>query len=291
MKKIYFCNNYSGENAQGLKDSVYPIRDRLGIAAEMIEETGPFNLAEFGSEQSAQSADLPGLRNLSQVTQICAKCRQFADSLLDAGDTPVLIAGDHSISMASVAATSAHFPELGVIWIDAHADINTEKTTPSGNIHGMPLASLLGLGSPQLTSISGGTIEHPLIKPENLVYLGLRDLDPGELKLLRDYPIKTYWYDEIKERGLDAVLQELKEIWQVKNIHVSLDFDSLDPELMPGVSVPVPEGFKPAEVAEILHFLEKNYDCRAFDFVEYNASCDIENQTLENAVFLIKKIL
>lgn len=275
MKKLYFFNNYSGVNAIGLRDSVYYLQKELDPRANVYEEN------DIKSEYN------PKLLNLERVVDNCRRCKEYASEILKAGDTPILLGGDHSISMGSVSATASYFENIGVVWIDAHGDINTETTTISGNIHGMSIASLLGLGSKYLTDISG---DHLPIKPENILYLGLRDLDPGEIDFLEKLPIKYYSYQDIKEKGLSDVLEEVRQSWNATDIHVSVDLDSMDPLEMPGVSVPVNEGFSVNEVEEILSFLSDNYQCRAYDFVEYNAFHDLAKLTLNNCLKLVKSI-
>lgn len=228
------------------------------------------------------------MKNYAVIFDICARCKAYACEIFGHGNTPVMIAGDHSIGMASVAATAANYDNLGLVWVDAHSDINTDTTSTTGNIHGMPIASLLGLGSQELTQISG---EKACLKPENILYLGLRDLDPAETEFLNNLPIKAYYYDEIAVRGLSEVLAEIKTTWQMENIHLSFDFDSMDPQLMPGVSVPVPAGFTEDDALTILDFFKNNFKCRSFDFVEYNRTNDIADQSLQICLKLIKSVL
>ncbi|HHU53872.1 MAG TPA: arginase [Clostridiaceae bacterium] len=276
MKTIYFVNNYSGVHVPGLKNSVYVLREELNSDGIVLEE------------QDFAINKLNNMKNYAAVFDICARCKTYAGEIFAQGNTPVMIAGDHSIGMASVAATAANYNNLGLVWVDAHADINTDTTSVTGNIHGMPIASLLGLGSQELTAISG---DQPCLKPENILYLGLRDLDPAETDFLQDLSIKAYYYDEIKTRGLNAVLSEIETSWQIEDIHLSFDFDSMDPRIMPGVSVPVPGGFTEDDALTILNFFNNNFQCRSFDFVEYNRTNDIADQSLQICLKLIKSIL
>lgn len=275
MKKLYFFNNYSGVDAVGLRDSVYLLQQKLDPQATVLEEG------------DIESQFHPKLRNFDRVKDNCQRCKESACEILKAGDIPILIGGDHSISMGSASATASHFDNIGLVWIDAHGDINTEQTTLSGNVHGMTIASLLGLGNKALTDISG---EHSPINPSNIIYLGLRDLDPGESEFIAKLPVKAYPYREIKERGLSTVLEEIKKNCQVEDLHISLDLDSMNPLEMPGVSVPVEGGFSVEEVKKILSFLSLNFQCRAYDFVEYNSFYDKNEMTLKNCLYLIKSI-
>jgi arginase len=292
MKSLYFFDNDAGVRAPGLLNSVKVIREAIDRAAPLLEQGSENSDTEQDSmQESGQKQDEdphPMLKNYSGVAEICRTCKSYAEGLLEQGHVPVLVAGDHSIGMGSVAATASYYDDLTVVWVDAHADINTEKTTPSGNIHGMPLASLLGIGSPELNRLSG---QHHPIRPENLIYLGLRDLDPGEVETLKHLPAKAYWFEDIKREGLAKVLEGLKTSVKTKNIHLSIDLDSMDPDLVPGVSVPVPGGFTPDEVLDIVRFFQANFDVRAYDLVEYNACLDSEEKSLKVALRILQQIL
>lgn len=285
MKTIYFVNNYSGVHVPGLKNSVYTLREKLNSNGIVLEEK------DFTSDNSAAgnftTDKYKTMKNYAAIFDICTRCKAYACEIFAQGNTPVMIAGDHSIGMASVAATAANFNNLGLVWVDAHSDINTETTSITGNIHGMPIASLLGLGSRELTKLSG---EKACLKPENILYLGLRDLDQAETEFLNNLPIKAYYYDEIAMRGLSEVLTEIKTTWQIENIHLSFDFDSMDPQLMPGVSIPAPNGFTEDDALTILDFFKNNFKCRSFDFVEYNRTNDVDDQSLHTCLKLIKSI-
>lgn len=281
MKTIYFVNNYSGVHVPGLKDSVHLLREKLNSDGIVLEEND-FMTGQFTADQYKT------MNNYAAIFDICARCKAYAGEIFAQGNTPVMIAGDHSIGMGSVAATAAKFSNLGLVWVDAHSDINTDATSITGNIHGMPVASLLGLGSWELTNLSG---DKACLRPENILYLGLRDLDPAETDFINNLAIKAYYYDEIAARGLNDVLSEIKKTWQPEDIHLSFDFDSMDPQLMPGVSVPVPGGFTEADALVILDFFKSNFKCRAFDFVEYNKTKDVADKSLQTCLKLIKSIL
>lgn len=286
MKSLYFFDNDAGVRAEGLLHSVLFLRDAMDPEAPLLEQTRrQYENQETLSEE--KDSDFP-FYEYNLVKENCRKCKDFAVKILECGQVPVLVAGDHSISMGSVAATASFYKDLTVVWVDAHADINTEKTSLSGNIHGMPLASLLELGSDRLNAISG---KHYPIRPENLIYLGLRDLDPGEIEIIERLPIKAYWYEDIKRLGLANVLHGLQTYIKHPNIHLSLDLDSIDPLTMPAVSVPVPGGFSLDEVREIIDFFGQNYQVRSYDLVEYNALLDSNQDALMKTVDLIQHIL
>ncbi|MFR6155818.1 MAG: arginase family protein [Coprococcus sp.] len=189
-----------------------------------------------------------------------------------------MIAGDHSAAMGSVSATSVYTKgETGVIWIDAHPDINTDKTTVTGNIHGMPVAALLGLGEPFLTHFLDDSIK---LKSGNIVMLGLRDIDPPEAEILKEHHIRYYKWDYIMEHGLQNCLNEsIDYLSHCPAVHVSFDIDSMDPKLMPGVSVPVPEGFNEDDVFLMMDELLTRLPVQAMDIVEFNHELDKDDIT------------
>lgn len=273
MKKIYLVNNYSGVHVEGLKNSIYDLKKYY--KAHIIEE-----------REIEEPVD-DKLKNINRVLDINTRTFEYANTLIKSSYVPVMVGGDHSIAIATVAATANNYDNIGLIWIDAHADINTHETTPSGNIHGMPIAAMLGICDERLNKIGGDFVK---IKPENIVYLGLRSVDEGEVELLEKLKIKSYYYSEIQEKGLENVLNEVRNYLNVSNIHLSFDLDSMNPELIPGVSTPVDGGFNYDEVCKIFDFFSDNYEIKSYDFVEYNKKYDIENQTLSTLIKLIERI-
>ena len=181
------------------------------------------------------------LKNLNAVTEVSRALAMGVDGIIQKGFFPLVLGGDHSIAIGTIAGVTKHYQNTGVIWYDAHGDLNTSKTSPSGNIHGMPLAISMGLGHEQLTTIYKKT---PKIKAENIVIIGARSLDKGEKELIKEKNIKVYTMHEMDRFGMAAVMTEtidyLKE--RVDGIHLSLDLDSLDPIDAPGVGTPVVGG-------------------------------------------------
>lgn len=237
--------------------------------------------------------DLPKLKNLNSVVATCEQIAEEGHAALKRGETPLFIAGDHSSVMGTISASSAFHQELGkelgLIWIDAHPDINTDATTETGNIHGMPVAALLGMGEKKLTSILTADVK---LKPENIVMLGLRDIDPPELEFLKQLNIKYYTWDSIKEIGLEkCVAESIAYLSHLKSVHISFDIDAMDPEIMPGVSVPVPGGFNQDESLFVMSQLMKYLPVVSYDIVEFNAEHDVDDLTLEFADNLAHFIL
>jgi arginase len=203
------------------------------------------------------------------------------------GDFPFIVGGDHSVGLGSIAGSSKHFDNLGVIWIDAHGDINTHETSPSGNVHGMPLAASMGIGHSELTNIYYSGIK---VKKENVFIIGARDLDLGELNLIKDNNLNVWTMDYIKEHGIEQVIKELLNNLaekNIKNVHLSFDIDCLDKSLVPGTGTPVENGFN----IEITKYLLKNVlqtgFIKSMDFVELNALLDKDEKTASIAVDLI----
>lgn len=270
---IYGVNNYSGVSIEGLKDSVYDIKTLYKEDLEIIEENQ--DLIETSNS----------LINLEKVSDLNTKVFNYANKLITDDFVPICFAGDHSVAIGSISATSKSYENLGIVWIDAHADINTEQTSPTGNIHGMPLSFLLGYGCDKLSKIGDWS---PKIKACNIIYLGLRSVDDGEKEIIKNLGIKAYYYDEICEKGLDIVLNEsLAKFNNINNIHISFDFDSMDPDVFSAVSTPVAKGFNKENVFNIFDSFIKTNKVKAIDLVEYNRTRDTEANSLNFALKLL----
>ncbi|MGL5085624.1 MAG: arginase [Clostridium sp.] len=205
---------------------------------------------------------------------------------------PLTIGGDHALALGSLAGVSNHYgsDNIAVIWVDAHGDINTDETTLSGNIHGMPLAASMGIGHDSLTSIY---FKGQKVKPENIFLLGVRDLDGGELDLIDKYNLNVWKIDEIQSKGITTVLSELNKIIvdrNFNNIHLSFDIDGLDPSYVPGTGTPVSNGLTFLEGKEIIENILGTNIVRSMDFVEYNPNLDENNKTLETCSELLNII-
>lgn len=204
---------------------------------------------------------------------------------------PLTIGGDHALAIGSIAGASKFFEgDLAVVWVDAHGDMNTLETSPSGNIHGMPLASSMGIGNEQLTNLY---FPSQKVKPENVFLLGCRDLDLGEIELIKEYNLNVWTMKDIKTKGIKAVLTELLEAIKknnVNNIHFSFDIDSLDPSYVPGTGTPVQDGLSFSEGKEVIESIINTSLVRSMDFVEFNPDLDNNKKTLETCLELLKAI-
>ncbi|MCM3390312.1 arginase [Ureibacillus chungkukjangi] len=227
------------------------------------------------------------LKNLKEVVEVCTQLSDKVSEVIDQNRFPLVLGGDHSIAIGTLAGLAAHYKNLGVIWYDAHADLNTPATSPSGNIHGMPLAVSIGLGDERLVHIGGAM---PKIKPENIIIIGARSVDPGERELISEKGIKVYTMHEIDRMGMTRIIEEsiayLKER-DVDGVHLSLDLDGIDPLYTPGVGTPVPGGITYRESHLAMEMLEEEGIITSAEFVEVNPILDERNKTADVAVALM----
>lgn len=221
---------------------------------------------------------------LKEVAAVCERICEKSRTCIQADERLIYIGGDHSISIGTVAGVVSQRPNIGLLWIDAHGDFNTPQTSPSGNIHGMPVAVLLGKGPEQLTHI-GGIV--PKLRPEQVVMIGIRDLDATERRNLRESGIKVFTMRDIDEHGIAKVVREaVNRLSAFPRLHVSLDLDSLDPEIAPGVGTPVPGGLSYREAHLMMEILADSDKVHSLDIVEINTILDTQNSTARIAVEL-----
>lgn len=220
--------------------------------------------------------------------------RQRVEKSLAEGRMPLVLGGDHSLAIGSIAGTSNHFARegepVGLIWFDAHGDANTPDTTPSGNIHGMSLAVSIGLGDSELVNLGGRS---PKIQPRHAVLIGVRDLDPGERENLKRANVNVYTMRDVDERGMRDVLDEAIKIASdgTAGIHLSFDLDVLDPEDAPGTGTPVRGGITYREAHLAMEMLSDRAQIVAIDLVEVNPVLDTQNATAILAADLASSIL
>jgi arginase len=268
---------------------------RLEALGHVVEDAG--NITVAIPEQKKEGH--PNAKYLKEITATCTKHAELVLKTLEAGKTPVVLGGDHSVAVGTVAGVSEFLrrqnQKLGLIWIDAHTDINTPESSPSGNVHGMPLAAIMGLGPPELANIFGFS---PKIAPENCVLVGVRDIDAAEKENVRRAGIEVYTMRDIDERGMRAVMEEaLRAAGRgTAGYHVSLDMDWVDPEDAPGVGTPVRGGATYREAHLAMEIIADHGRLTSFEIVEVNPVIDEHNQTANLAVELTlsvfgKKIL
>lgn len=229
-----------------------------------------------------------GLGYLPSVVAACEQAYEFGRRAVADGYVPIFLGGDHSLSAGTVGGVT-HEESCGVLWIDAHGDCNTPETSPSGNLHGMPLAALLGHGAEELVNV--GRVG-PKIDPSQVILIGIRDLDPQEKQFVRDSRMGVYTMHEIDERGIATVAKEaLTRLSRFSRLHISLDMDSMDPRPAPGVGTPVKGGLTYREAHLLMEIISRESLVGSIDVVEINPILDDRNQTSEMAVELVSSLL
>lgn len=233
--------------------------------------------------------DSRNLNYFAEVIEINTQLAEQVSQVVSQDDFPLIIGGDHSIAIGTIAGLSSHYSNLGVIWIDAHSDLNTPDTSPSGNIHGMSLAVSMGIGHPLLTDIKG---KNPKVKPENIVLIGARSLDEGEKKLIRSLGIKCFTMYDIDRKGMAHVMQEAINYMKIKTdgVHLSYDVDSVDPIEAPGTGTTVKGGLQFREAHLAVEMLHEAGIVTSAEFVEVNPLLDDSNKTSQLAVSLISSL-
>jgi arginase len=262
------------------------LHNKLEILGHTLDDKGNI---EVPIQETCAITDL----KLKYIDCIIPMGRRIAGAVatsIQGGRFPLVLGGDHSLSVGSIRGAAKH-KKIGVIWVDAHADFNTAETTPSGNIHGMPLAALCGLGDPRLVSLWDET--PPVLDPERVAIIGARDLDPGEKQNLRDAGVMVQSMEQIDRLGMVSVLEKAIErvSRDVDGIYLSFDMDALDPRHAPGVGTPVPGGLTFREAHLACEVIAETDMLIGMDMVEVNPILDIQNQTAIDAVEFIYSAL
>jgi arginase len=270
-----------------------PSAIRLADIAQKLEDMG-YDVHDEGDleikNSEVQELYAPNLRYLPEISRACDELQSSVRSVLDNGGFPLVLGGDHSMSIGSISGVAAHCrsykKRLGVIWVDAHTDINTPQTTPSGNIHGMPIAVLLGHGAPELTSIGGDFIK---MEARNIAVIGARSIDHGERLTIKELGVPVYTMFEIDKEGIypivKKVIEHLRE--NVDHIHVSFDCDSVDPTVASGVGTPVPGGLSYREAHFIMEALAETGMVGSMEVAEVNPILDTMNASAQFAAGIV----
>lgn len=266
------------------------LNERVASLGYKIEDLGNINVVQAESvEAGAASA-----RYLKEIAATCARLAGIVESTVDSGKFPLVLGGDHSIAIGTVSGLSHYYHQqgkkIGLVWVDAHADMNTPDTSPSGNVHGMPLACCVGMGPKELTHI----FEYaPKVEPRNVAVIGLRSVDADERKNVQRTGVHAYTMRDVDERGLRAIVQEALEFVNdgTEGFHLSFDMDSVEPHEAPGVGTPVKGGmtYREAHLA-----MENVCDCDrmlGLEVVEVNPVIDEANRTAILAVELVMSAL
>jgi arginase len=249
----------------------------LGIACEdwgNVETA----VAEATASGSAQA------RFLAQIKETCERIARAVAKAVEEGRTPVVLGGDHSIALGTLGGLASVFGPGGVLWLDAHGDLNTPATSPTGNVHGMPLGAALGR---DLESFASDAWPLPAVLPEHVVLVGVRSLDDGERAFVRESGLGIYTMSELDRRGIEPVMREaLERLEGASFVHVSLDMDVVDPEMTPGVGTPVRGGLSYREAHLALELVAESELMTSFEIVEVNPILDRGNETATLAVDL-----
>ncbi|HET9526797.1 MAG TPA: arginase [Pyrinomonadaceae bacterium] len=274
-----------------------PAALRVARLQQRIERLG-YPVRDLGDMRLERPKSIPPtgekLKYVGEISNACAQLAQEVEAVLEAEELPLVVGGDHSIAIGSFAGAASYFKKrdetLGLIWFDAHADINTPETTPSGNIHGMPLAALLGHGAPELTNIAGFA---PKLDPHLCVHVGARDIDPGEKELIRKSGIRFFTMREIDERGMAACMDDAIAIASrgSAGYGVTFDVDALDPGDAPGSGTLVRGGLTYREAHLGMEKIAEAGGMRYLEIVEINTALDVNNKTAELGVELILSAL
>jgi len=274
-----------------------PAAIRVAGLAQRITGLG-YEVNDRGDLPIQRSHSLPGfeekLKYLNEIYDACNLLATQTEQIADSGDLPITIGGDHSIAIGSLSGVVKSFRKrdqrLGLVYLDAHADMNTPDTTPSGNIHGMPLAVLLGYGAPELVNVGGFS---PKFDPKLCAHVGARDLDPGERQLIRKLGLRFFTMREIDERGLATCMDEALAIAGQGSggYAVTFDVDVLDPGDAPGSGTLVRGGLSYREAHLAMEKISEAGGMRSLEVVEINTALDVNNRTAELGVELILSAL
>ena len=274
--------------------SMGPEALRVAGLVEAIAARG-VDVRDAGDVQGPRNPTSPpvdGYRHLDEVVAWNRAVFEASTRELEAGRMPILLGGDHCLAMGSIAAVAAHCRATGrklrVLWLDAHADFNTREITPSGNLHGMPVACLCGLGPAPLTGLGGHV---PAITPNQVRQIGIRSVDPGEKRLVKEYGLDIYDMRYIDEVGMRRTLEEaLEGVDADTHLHVSFDVDMLDPAIAPGTGTRVPGGVNYREAQLIMEMVADTGQLGSLDLVEVNPALDRRNATARLAVDLVESL-
>ena len=282
--------NMRGANIGPAAVRIAGLHEKLKMLGFAIDERGDITvpLREILSAQEIAE------KHRTSIREICSKLSDEVFQALKSGSKPIVLGGDHSLGMGTITGVSRYVREqnssMGLIWIDAHADMNTPDTTHTGNIHGMPLSTVLGLGHPDLVNLGGFA---PKVKPQNVALIGIRTLDSAEKEICRTSGIRYFTMREIDEKGMLTVMREALQVVTAGTLgfHMSFDMDGLDPLYAPGVSTPVTGGISLREAHLALEMMADTGKLLSMEFMELNPMCDIEHKTARLVVDLIQSAL
>jgi arginase len=266
------------------------ISERIAALGMRVREVGSI----YAREPESATVGRPHARFLSEILDVCRRLRDTVQEVRGKGAFPIVLGGDHSIAMGSVSGQARHHAarkeRVGLLWVDAHTDMNVPETSPSGNVHGMPLAHLLGRGVPALGRLAGA---QPAVDPRHVALLGIRSVDRRERGLVRESGVRAFTMTEIDERGAAACVKEALSIVSdgTAGFHLSFDLDAVDPRYAPGVGTAVPGGLTYREAHLICEACARHGGLLGMDMVELNPTLDEHNATARLAVELVLSAL
>src|SRR5271169_2656108 len=261
------------------------LESKLEALGYIVKDGGNVSVAVLETRPEGD----PRAKYLTEITETCTKEAEIVLKTLEGGHIPVVLGGDHSVAAGTVSGVAEFYrrknQKIGLLWIDAHTDINTPDSSPSGNVHGMPLAALMGLGPAELGNIYDFS---PKVQPENCVLVGIRDVDNFEKENIRKSGVEVFTMRDIDERGMRAVMEEALRMAGrgTAGYHVSLDMDWIDPEDAPGVGTPVWGGATYREAHLAMEIISDHGRMLGLEIVEVNPVIDEHNQTADLAVEL-----
>jgi len=283
----------AGRRGVDMGPSAFRLADlaqRLGDLGHEVRDLGDLRV----SIRETQGPGDPRLRYLKEIRETCEALREAVERTLEEGSFPIVLGGDHSIAIGTIAGLARHHRargrKIGLVWFDAHADSNTPETSPSGNIHGMPLAVTLGLGAPELVGLAGHA---PMVEGAHAVAVGLRSVDAAERANVRASGLGAITMRGIDERGMRAVMEEAiaRAGDGTAGIHVSFDLDAMDPDYAPGVGTPSPGGLSYREAHLAMEMLADSGKVISAEVVEANPILDQRNGTARLGVELLASLL
>lgn len=262
------------------------IVDILKKYTNEVNDNGNIEVTQVDTDK--KYASHKSMKYLNEVVEGNVRLAKAVEGAINKGDLPFVVGGDHSLGLGSLAGVkSAREDDFAVIWIDAHADLNVTESSPSGNIHGMPLGASAGLGDISLTSLYH---EGQKVKPENIYIIGLRSVDDGEEVIIKEHGINIWRMTDIRQRGMDTIIDELLSKISasgIKKIHLSYDIDSLDDQLVPGTGTPVAGGLEIDESKKLVQSIIQTGKVGSIDFVEFNPVIDRNDITLHSSLSML----
>jgi arginase len=271
------------------------LQSRLRHLGRQVEDIGNVPVPQPEEQHYGEK----NAKYLAEISETCKGVAEMVRKTLEEDLVPLVLGGDHSIAVGTIAGATGHFhrqsERIGLIWLDAHGDMNTPESSPSGNVHGMPLASIMGYGPSELTGIAS---IHPMVEPHNVALVGIRELDSKERRLVKESGAHVLTMRDIDERGMREVMAEALRFAgdDTAGVAVSLDMDFVDPSEAPGVGTPVRGGVTYREAHLALEMIADSRSMVSFELVEINPVIDLHNTTATLGVELVlsglgKKIL